>query len=357
MLQGRLTSEKVEQLAPPAPSLMPAQAPTGTVPADSLNELSIPAVSSMETAQGASPSEDPCRSDRDERAGRADHRTASLLEKVAIGLTNPDSWSAAGAAVICLGTSNVAVLGHSMSAIWSGRNLIRSRLAGHESDATESRRPGFAGIRGLAYDAMNSPGINEMIAGASYLVGSIDAFKQGRSFENIVFGISFLSCMAMLPVLNNGYEGTRTSHTAGERIFRSLWQRTPEHLKNLLKDSGLFLSLSNGALALGTLNLVEIIKQPAVASVTAVGIGVLGVGVLQSVYSLIRGKQTQTTLSTAVVMNAVANGTLSVASFLQGSPLVGVAKGMWLVACGLLAQRVLRMPPSSSESPSVKGEM
>ncbi len=327
---------------------------------DDLEQLVRPARPEISTrlaeeTVGASGGSRPATTKQESGAGSAGK--LSLLQMAQIAAASPGVWSSAGAAVITFGVSHGALVGHTLLALWTARNEIGAAEAQAGSGQSQKARTGYDGYRGLLYDAVNSPGFSRLAAGLSHVVGSIEALCYGKSLETFVFGLCFISCMSSLPLLNEGYQGTRTSITRAEQAFCAAWGKLPERMQRVLKETGLFMSLSNGSLALGTLNLSDLVSQPAVGALTVAGIGVLGLGLVKSVYGLLVTREKSGPSAMTVFLNGVANGSLSVASFVAGSPFVGAAKACWLVACGLLGNRIMaasreRAKPTKSEMAS-----
>lgn len=255
-------------------------------------------------------------------------------------ITSSAVWSGAGASVVCLDSSLIGVLGHGLSTLWTLRNELRQKAGAAEKTAPSAERVGRGGYLGLALDALYSPGFNKIAAGLTYLGAGIEAGVRGRALESAVFAGYCMGCMAVVAVLNQSYSGTRTTSTLSERAFKTAWGALPARVQTFLKDPGVYMTLGNGSLVVGTMNLENLTSNPLPTVVLGVGLALSSLGLAQSVVNFCRGAESPKAQAGSVYLNGAANGLFGVASFMQGSPVVGAAKLCWAVSCGLLARMI-----------------
>lgn len=271
--------------------------------------------------------------------------TAGTVVKTA--LTSPAVWSGTGASVVCLDSSLVGVLGHGLSTLWSLRNELRQRGGESDTNGVHGDLIGRPGYLGLTLDALRSPGFNKIAAGVTYLGAGIEAGVRGRALESAVFSGYFIGCMAVVAVLNQSYKGTRSTSTLPERAFKAVWQTIPARVQNFLKDPGVYMTLGNGSLVVGTMNLESLSAAPLPTVVLGTGLALSSLGLVQSIVTFCRGSQSSKDQGNSVYLNGAANGLFGIASFMQGSPVVGAAKLCWAVSCTLLARMISSAPRRS----------
>lgn len=259
-------------------------------------------------------------------------------------LTSPAVWSGTGASVVCLDSSLVGVLGHGLSTLWSFRNELREKTGELENSSAKGEATGHAGYLGLALDALRSPGFNKIAAGLTYLGAGVEAGVRGRALESAVFSGYFIGCMAVVTVLNQSYRGTRTTQTLPERTFKTAWEALPARVQTFLEDPGVYMTLGNGSLVVGTMNLHSLTSDPLPTAVLGAGLAISSLGLVQSVVTFCRGTESPKGQAGSVYLNGAANGLFGVASFVQGSPVVGAAKLCWAVSCSLLARMISAGP-------------
>lgn len=252
-------------------------------------------------------------------------------------------WSGVGAAVVCLDSSLVGVLGHGLSTLWTLRNDVREKFGGAEKNGVKADVLGRPGYVGLALDALRSPAFNEIAAGLTYLAAAVEAGTRGRVLEAAVFSVYFVGAMTIVDVLNQSYHGTRSTLTMLERAFKAAWRALPTRVQNLLKDPGVYLTLGNGSLVIGTMSFQNVSSDPLPTVALGVGLALSSLGLVQSVVNFCRGTESSKEQAGSVYLNGAANGLFGVASFLQGSPVVGAAKMCWAISCVLLGR--MMTPP------------
>lgn len=253
-------------------------------------------------------------------------------------------WSGVGASVVCLDSSILGVLGHGLSTLWTFRNELREKAGALQSKGASTERVGKPGYLGIALDALYSPGFNKVAMGVTYLTAGLEAGVRGHPLECAVFSSYFVGCMTVVAVLNQSYSGTRTTTTLPERAFKKMWGMLPARLQTLLKDPGLYMTLGNSSLVVGTMNLKSLLSEPMATTVLGLGLAISSLGLVSTARNLFSGTESTKGQAGSVYLNGAANGLFGVASFLQGSPVVGAAKMCWAVACGLLARMMMSGP-------------
>lgn len=335
---------------PRVPVLAPAAAVT--LPEDSgLGALSAPrgwTRTAVLDARKSQPRSTETPSTAEVTPAPAPQRSVGTILKLAAG--SAALWSGVGASVVCLDSSIVGVLGHGLATLWTVRNEVRLRTSAHPAESDAAPRPASRGYLGLIKDAVNSPGFNKIAAGLTYLAAGIEAGFHGHLLQCAVFSEYFIGCMTLTAVLNQAYTGTRTDRTLPERAFRAAWDALPSRLQTLLKDPGLYMTIGNSSLVVGTLNLKNVLAEPGLTAVVASGVLLSCVGLVRTGINFVQATESAKDSSRAVYYNAGANAIFSAASFMQGSPVVGAAKACWAVACGLLARMMYKRTQAAEES-------
>ena len=196
----------------------------------------------------------------------------------------------------------------------------------------------------MSLDALRSPGFNKIAAGLRYLGAGGEAGIRGRALESAVVSGYFIGCMAVVAVLNQSYSGTRTTHTLSERALKTAWRVIPARVQNFLKDPGGYMTIGNGSLVVGMINLQNLTPGPVPTVVLGAGVAISSLGLVQSFVNFCRGTESPKGQAGSVYINRPANGLFGVASFMQGSPVVGAAKLYWAVSCALLARMISAGP-------------
>lgn len=180
--------------------------------------------------------------------------------------------------------------------------------------------------------------------GVTYLSAGLEAGIRGRPLECAVFSGYFVGCMTIVAVLNQSYSGARTTTTLPEWAFKKMWGMLPARVQTLLKDPGLYMTLGNGSLVVGTMNLQNLTSEPIATTVLGLGLAISSLGLVSTVKNFLSGTESPKGQAASVYLNGAANGLFGVASLLQGSAAVGAAKMCWAVACGLLARMMMSAP-------------
>jgi hypothetical protein len=107
------------------------------------------------------------------------------------------------------------------------------------------------------------------------------------------------------------------------------------------------MTLGNGSLVVGTMNLQNLTSGPVPTVVLGAGLAISSLGLVQSFVNFCRGTESPKGQAGSVYLNGAANGLFGVASFMQGSPVVGAAKLCWGVSCALLARMISAGPRRS----------